>query len=103
MPRARSHKPKTHGENRCQVCLICFMKGSDMRKIVGVTLQRIHKHFFEDFDSSDSKLPNGICSRCRKLLERVDSGSKDTSALPNPIDFTSLSFPRSSNQSQEKD
>lgn len=65
-----------------------------MRKIVGVTLQRIHKHFFEDFDSSDSKLPNGICSRCRKLLERVDSGSKDTSALPNPIDFTSLSFPR---------
>ncbi len=99
MPRARSHKPRNHGENQYLVCLVCYQKGSDMRKIVGVTLQRIHKHFFEDFDSSDFKLPNGTCSRCRKLLERVDNWSKDTSALPNPTDFSSLLFPTTTRSS----
>ena len=93
MPRARSHKGRTHAENQSQVCLICFQRGSDMRKLVNVNLLRVRKYFFEDFDPSEVKLPNGICSRCRKLLENVEKGSKDTSDLLAPIDFNTLKFP----------
>jgi hypothetical protein len=64
-----------------------------MRKLVNVNLLRVRKYFFEDFDPSEVKLPNGICSRCRKLLENVEKGSKDTSDLLAPIDFNTLKFP----------
>ena len=56
---------RTHNENKSLVCLICFRKGSSMKKIVGMTLSRIQKYFMADFDPCNLKLPSSICARCR--------------------------------------
>ena len=53
---------RTHNENRALVCLMCFKKGSSVRKITGVILSRIQKYFMEDFDTSTLELPSSICS-----------------------------------------
>ena len=65
---------RTHNENRALVCLMCFEKGSSMRKITGVILSRIQKYFIEDFATSTLELPSSICSRCRKILINVENG-----------------------------
>ena len=51
------------------------------------------KYLFTDFDPSDEKLPNGICSRCRNILFNIDQGKLEPSALDDPIDFSALQFP----------
>ena len=59
-----------------------------MTVIVGsITLERVRKYFFEDYEPNDILLPNGLCARCRKLLERVDNGLCDISMLPEAVDF----------------
>ena len=82
---------RTHNENRALVCLVCFQKGASMGNIVGVTHSRIIKYFMEDFDPSDLKLPNGICSHCRIILLKLEKG--EPAALNDPIDFSKLTFP----------
>ena len=86
-------KAKSHAQNRANVCLICFKVGSSMTKIGGITLDRVKRFYIENFDPTDAKMPNGVCAHCRKLLERIDSGKLDTNCLPDPINFSSLSFP----------
>ena len=62
-----------------------------MTDIVGVTLSRVIKYFMEDFDPSDVKLPNGICTHCRNILLNIEK--EKPAALNDPIDFSKLSFP----------
>jgi hypothetical protein len=62
---------KTHNENRSKVCLLCFQKGSTMRSAESPeNLTRIQEYFFENYDPSDLKLPNGICSCCKAKVGR---------------------------------
>ena len=82
---------RTHNENRSLVCLICFKKGSSMKKSVGVALSRVKKYFKEDFDPSNQELPSSICARCRKSLINVEKGKP--ADLDDPIDFLRLRFP----------
>ena len=44
------------------------------------------------------KFPNGLCTRCRKLLQKIDlpnddKNKKEVSDLPDPVDFSKLKFP----------
>ena len=90
MPKAA----KTHAQNRACVCLICFKNGSSMTKIGGITLEQVKRFYLEKFDQTDSMLPNGVCAHCRKVLLRIDSGEIDATSLPDPIDFSTLTFPK---------
>ena len=87
------NQAKTHEANRYLVCLICFKKGSSMKKISGIILKRVQDYFYEEFDPNDEKLPNGICARCRNILLNIDQGKLEPSALDDPIDFSALSYP----------
>ena len=84
---------KTHREFRSLVCLLCFQKGSSMRKITDSILIKVQKFFFENFDINDPKLPCGCCSHCYNILLAIEKGSKKPSDLPNPVDFNALQFP----------
>lgn len=85
---------KTHGQLRSMVCLVCFQKRSDIWIITGgVVLERIRTSFMTNYDPEDQYVPNGLCGRCRKILERIAGGSADADSLPNPVDFGALDFP----------
>ena len=91
-------KQQSHAQNRAKVCLLCFQKGSSMTVISGTVLTRIQVHFLTSYNSNDQKFPNGICTRCRKLMTSVDRPSGDpqrieSSALPDVVDFSKLQFP----------
>ena len=98
---------RTHDQNRELVCLVCFKKGNSMIKIdSGVNLSRVQKYFIENYDPNEEKIPNGLCSRCRIILLDIEQGKKSVSALPEPMDFSSLIFPaitRSSKVNNLKD
>ncbi len=84
---------KTHAQNPACVCLVCFQKGSDVRKLTELNINRVREFVLEDFDPSNPKLPSGLCARCRKLLEKVDKKEIGVEAIPDWIDFTKLRFP----------
>ena len=69
----------SHKDNRALVCLICFSKGSGMTEVKEgtVTLNRIYKFFLKLFNLSNQHFPNGICTKCRKVLERPEKGDKN--------------------------
>ena len=91
----------THAQNRSKVCILCFEKGSSMKDLNDKTivdLKRVRDYFFTNYDHKDMKFPNGLCARCRKLLQRIDlptdhKEKKDVSDLPDPVDFSKLKFP----------
>ena len=60
----------------------------------GLTLTRLRKYFFANYNPDDVKLPCGTCTRCRNLLLKVDKGKAEQSSLPDPVDFSALEFPR---------
>ena len=62
-----------------------------MTNISGVNLSRVLKYFMVDFDPNNPKLPNGICTHCRRILFEIDKGKPAT--LDYPIDYSKLSFP----------
>ena len=91
----------THDECRSLVCLLCLQKGSSMRTIIATArnssepsenLRRVRQHFLETYDVQNQRYPNGLCARCRKLLEDVDKGKIESSTLPNPNDYSKLDF-----------
>merc|ERR1712026_351083 len=89
-----SHIVFTHHICRGKVCVMCFQKGSSPTIIHpgSVLLSRIQKYFLEDYDPTNQKLPNSICSRCRNLLFFVEKGKMSKDDLPNPDDFSQLDF-----------
>ena len=85
---------RNHSDNRKLVCLLCFQKGSSMTMIANKTLDRVKTYWFENYESNDERLPNGICGRCRILLEKVEKGVKKSTDLPECIDYNQLHFPK---------
>ena len=85
----------THAQNRAKVCLMCFQKGKAMRNITEGVLKQIHSFFISNYDPSELKMPNAICSRCRVLLGQTEKKEKQFVLvdLPDPIDFSKLTFP----------
>jgi hypothetical protein len=57
------HTQKTHDENRCRVCVICFRK-CDRLLTDKHKLYIIH-NVFAKFKEEEHTLPTGICSSCR--------------------------------------
>ena len=68
MSKGHSMQPRTHGENRNYVCLLCFTKplkvelNKNIWVIQGVQLERIHKFFMSNYDPDDQEYPNGVCN-----------------------------------------
>ncbi len=84
---------KTHAQNRACVCIVCFEKGSDVRKCTEININRVRQFVLEDFDTSNPKLPSGLCARCRKLLEKVEKQEIGVEVIPDWVDFSKLEFP----------
>ncbi|KAK6191301.1 hypothetical protein SNE40_003027 [Patella caerulea] len=82
-----------HEQNRKKVCLVCFKKGGSIVSICGLTLERIRKHYIDNYDENDTHLPAGICARCRKVLLQVDRGEKPQDVLQEPFDFSKIIIP----------
>ena len=86
--------PRNHAQNRAMVCLLCFNYNKKTKKITdGLQLERVKKYFFEGFDTSHPKYPNGICNRCRKILLDIEREKSSLDSLPKPVDFSALKFP----------
>lgn len=83
---SHSTSARSHDENRHRVCAVCMEKGDC--PISHAILERIKKYFIENFDVNDQCIPAAICSNCRSNLQKVDSGQKDTSILPDVFDFS---------------
>ena len=94
-PRVFSHD---HETCRGLVCLLCFRKpipNSSGRIITENNYApRIRKYWLANYDPCDEKMPNGICAVHRNLLLAIEKKTLKPSALPNPIEFSDLYFPR---------
>ena len=68
----------THDQFRSKVCLICFHKYNpkSLRNICGVTLERVKQIYISNYDPSNQKLPNAICSDCRKPFADLVAGKE---------------------------
>ena len=84
---------KNHTQNRAKVCLLCFQKGSSMTQITGVVLKRVQTYFMENYNPLNMQMPNGICTRCRVMIGKVDKNEIPAETLPDPIDFSQLEMP----------
>ena len=85
----------THDQFRSKVCLICFQKYNpkSLKNIVGVTLERVQRVYIENYDPSNQKLPNVICSDCRKPFTELIAGKELMEHdVPELIDFKTLSL-----------
>ena len=97
--KSSDHSKQTHGFWRSQVCLICFHKSNNFKKLVyvidkntkkktaGAILKRVRESFFEEFDPDDPHFPYGLCSYCNNIINR------NPTQLPAPYDFSVLKFP----------
>lgn len=72
---------KNHEDCRKVICLLCFKSSKDLRKLSQNHVSRI-KHY-AGVDSSDARLPNAICSSCRKKLQKCNSSDQ----LKNSFDL----------------
>ena len=59
----------------------------------GPVVERVKTHFISNYSPLQEHLPNSICTRCRNLLLKVDSGKCDASSLPDPVDVSTLELP----------
>ena len=109
---AHAMTPRTHGQNRNYVCLVCFTKPlkAEINKNIWVIkdpyLQRIHKYFMQNYDPDNQKYPNGLCNCCKTKLFRIEKAEieakKENSevdisklpTLPDIVDYPSFEFPR---------
>lgn len=74
-------KPRTHDENRLQICLLCFGKTKTMHLIKGACEILIRKHF--EYDKADDRLPLVLCSGCKRDLYRIEDTEEKTIRLPD--------------------
>jgi len=81
---------KNHEENRKSVCCVC-MKKSDSPLTTKV-IERIHKYIQNDIDFNDSRVPSGICTKCRLNLLTLSQDGSDKKA-PILYDFSSIFLP----------
>ena len=92
--------PKTHTDYRGMVCLLCFGKAKDMRKITDVQRETIEKSIISGLDSLDERLPTALCSTCRKNVSNISNGA------PNHIkhfDYSKLGSKRPETRSSSCD
>ena len=116
---------KSHLENRSKVCLVCFQKGSPkvmQNAGAAANLKRIQEFFLENYDPTDLKLPNGLCTSCMNKLLMKDKRKKwekenkeapqpppatnkppPDPILPDPVDFQKLQFPSTLTRSRGGD
>ena len=87
--------PRTHKHYRLAVCVICVKKGNSPRPITetGQLLKQIQRHWIENYDPKNPKLPLSVCGRCRMILSAIDKGGKTTEDLPDPVDFSEWKYP----------
>jgi len=62
---------RSHSESRKVVCVICFSKGHDLRRISSRNSELIRKFALPDFDEEDPSFPNVICASCRICLAKT--------------------------------
>ena len=76
-----------HEELRNHVCVMCMRKAD--RAITKLVQGRIDQFFVANLDFTDSRLPTGICSTCRKALQKLSEG-KYGQQLPDVFDYSSV-------------
>lgn len=59
---------KSHDDCRLSVCVLCFKKGKQLRKITAEQEKIIKKYISPKFDLSEAKYPCVICGTCRIQL-----------------------------------
>ena len=73
---------KEHNDYRACVCLLCFGKTKEMRKISVEQMQVIDQYFVSGLDLSNDLLPTALCSNCRLIVqEKKANPEKDVSSF----------------------
>lgn len=67
-------QPLNHEQLRECVCLLCFGKTKEMRKITPAQRQVIDQHLMEGYDHEDRRLPSALCGNCRTIVQKYASG-----------------------------
>lgn len=66
--------PITHAKARQVICLLCFDKDTNARRIKE-NLERLTKEFcFSDLDIENEQLPHSVCGTCRVTLLAYEKG-----------------------------
>ena len=100
----KPHRSMTHAMCRETVCLFCFEKKADCRLLSRTTalFQKVEffTHFEEaiQFDLNDSKVPAGVCAKCRIRVSRRELKREDFSHF----DFDFVNLPENFESSSRK-
>jgi hypothetical protein len=78
--------PMTHEECRNRICIICFQKAKELRRVTVQQFHLIHQLSGRDFNPDDPRIPTVMCGTCRHSLRRAENCG---SAL-RTFDFTSV-------------
>ena len=71
MPREKAN----HDTNRLKVCLLCFKKTKEMRKITENHKDIIEKYVIDRLNWNDFSLPQVLCGSCRIILGEYSKGN----------------------------
>ena len=94
------HKAKSHDDFCGALCLMCLQKGPQLRTIQSGDRgpPRAHNYagyikqlWWEQYDSTDTKLPRVICMNCTlKLINHIDHLDNHPELLPLRIEYEKL-------------
>ena len=100
----KPHRSMTHAMCRETVCLFCFEKETDCRLLsrTKALFQKVEffTHFEEaiKFDLNDSKVPAGVCCKCRKRVSQRELKREGFAHL----DFDFVNLPENFESSSRK-
>lgn len=72
-------KAGTHNENRSKVCLLCFGRSKVMSLVQGKLKSYVEKMY--EYDPCDERLPNAVCTTCKRKLYIVKDDTENTVKL----------------------
>lgn len=64
-----------HNDCRLHLCLLCFNRAKEMKKINENHLKTISEHFINGYNVNDERLPAALCGNCRTIVQDYSSFS----------------------------
>ena len=94
-----SKSKKHHADWMTSICGVCIRKGSEVRPISDIDLERIRKHHYPNYDLS--VMPTVACKSCKKALSFIDEHGKNAGLNLPEAAYENLRLPSSTATRQQ--
>jgi len=78
-----------HDSNRQKICIVCAKKSESVIQPGSNLAKLVEEFVVADYNTLDNRLPQGLCSTCRRTLNDYGAGKFDR-CLPQFYDFTCM-------------